>query len=298
MKYIKEIQSNELTYEGWTYDDAASLSDFKWKIRRTVTQGITVSADVANEGNYKNRWTDRNQLFPEVIFMNTHSVQFDGVNDRIDVAHNAAIDFGMADAFTLSLWVKSPNTATKNYLEKMSSNRGYRLFDSGGNKIQFEFRGTSTGDRIRVETSSVTDVNDGNWHHVALTYDGSGVAAGVKLYSDGQQKALSVLNDTLVNDPLNTGVMSIASRSGGGANFVGNIDEVSIWDSALTAIEVDEIYNSGFAGDLAQHSNGSIVAWWSFDDINHPTVPDTVSGLNGSMVNMTPGDVETEVPHG
>lgn len=298
MKYIKETQSDSLIYEGWTLDDAAGVSDFRWKIRRTVIQGATVSIDLANNGNFKNRWIDRNSIFPEVLFMNTHSVQFDGVNDRIDIAHNSTLDFTKAETFTLSLWEKSPNTASKNYIEKMVSNRGWRLFDSGGNKIQFEFRGTSTGDRIRVETTSVTDCNDGNWHHIALTYSGSGVASGVKLYMDGQQKALTVLNDTLTNDPVNSGVVSIAARSGGGTNFVGNIDEVSIWDSALTAIEVDEIYNSGFADDLSQHSNGSIVAWWSFDDISYPTVPDTVSNFNGTMVNMTPGDVETEVPHG
>lgn len=180
----------------------------------------------------------------------------------------------------------------------MSSNRGYRLWDSGGSKIQFEFRGTSTTDRIRVETSSVTNVNNGNWHHIALTYSGSGLASGMKLYMDGQQLALTALNDALTNDPLNSGDLAIAARTGGGVNFVGNMDEVSIWDSALTAIEVDEIYNAGFANDLSQHSNGSIIAWWSFDDISHPTVPDSVSNLDGSMINMTPGDIETEVPHG
>lgn len=108
MKYMKETQSDALVYEGWTSDDSATLSDFKWKIRRTVIQGATVLVDLANGGNFKNRWTDRNQLFPEVIFMNTHSVQFDGVNDRIDVPHNSSIDFAIADPFTLSLWVKSP----------------------------------------------------------------------------------------------------------------------------------------------------------------------------------------------
>lgn len=298
MKYIKEVQSNELTYEGWSRDDSALLSDFRWRIRRTVTQGSTISVDLAGEGNFKNRWTDRNQLFPEVIFMNTHSVQFDGVNDRIDVAHNDTLDFAKLDTFTISLWVKTPNTASKNYIEKMSANRGWRLWDSGGNKVQFEFRGTSTSDRIRVETTSVTDVNNGNWHHIALTYDGSGTAAGMKLYMDGQQLALSTLNDALINDPLNTGAVSIGSRSGGGTNFVGNIDEVSIWDGALSAIEVDEIYNGGFPADLEEHSNSSIVAWWTFDNISHPTVPEEISGFTGTMVNMTPGDVETEVPHG
>lgn len=298
MKYLKEVQSNELTYEAWTRDDSALINEFKWKIRRTVTQGATVMVDVANEGNFKNRWTDRNQLFPEVIFMNTHSVQMDGVNDRIDVAHNSAIDFGRLSTFTLSGWFKSPNTGTKNYMEKMASNRGYRLLDSGGNKVQFEFRGASTTDRIRVETSSVTDMNDGNWHNVCITYDGSGTAAGVKMYIDAAQKGLTTLNDGLVSDPLNSGVFSIGSRSGGGTNFVGNIDEISIWDSALTAIQVAELYNSGFATDLSQHSNTSLKAWWAMDDINYPTVPDTVSGLNGTMINMTPGDVETEVPHG
>lgn len=296
---IIEISSPTVTYEGVASPEA-STSDPSWQVKRIAMIGSSITLEeYAANGEFDQVWDNRVNLFQGVPFVNTHSIQFDGVNDRIDVAHNASLDFSRTSPFTLSLWVKSPNTATKNYLEKMASSIGYRFYDSGGNKIQLEFRGTGgTGDRIRVETSSATSVNDGNWHNVVVTYSGSGAASGVRIYLDGQQLGTTTLSDTLTTNPNNSGTLSIASRSGGGTNFVGNIDEVSIWDAALNATEVDEIYNDRFASDLSQHSNGSIVSWWSFNDVNYPTVPDNVGSHNGSMINMTPGDVETEIPHG
>lgn len=294
---IKDVASAAITYEGVS-SGIALTSESVWQIKRIVTIGSVVLEEYAGEGEFDKIWDNRTSLFGGVPFMNTHSIQFDGVNDRIDVPHHADIDFGRLVPFTISFWVKSPNTATKNYIEKMTSNRGYRIFDAGSNKIQFEFRGASTGDRIRLETSSVTDVNNGNWHHIVVTYSGSGAASGVRMYMDGQQLATTTLNDSLTGTTNNTDVLTFAARSGGGTNFVGNMDEISIWDAALSTPDVVELYNDGYALDLNNHSNGSLKCWWSFNDVNYPTVPDSVSGRDGSMINMTPGDVESEVPHG
>ena len=67
-------------------------------------------------------------------------------------------------------------------------------------------------DAIRVETKD--DARRGRWTHVAVTYDGSRVAAGVKVYLDGKLAPLSVLLDEL-NQSFVTKAAA-ADRRGGG----------------------------------------------------------------------------------
>lgn len=296
MKTVTEIVNGYLSYFGIALNDE-SYSTAAWRIQRTIVNGNITTEEYADGGAFTQKWVDRATLFGDLPYINTHSLQMDGVNDRVDVPHATNLDFARTIPFTLSTWIKSSNTASKNYLEKQGSNIGYRLWDSGGSKVQFEFRGTGgTTDRIRIETSAATSVNNGYWHNVIVTYSGSGLASGAKIYVDGSLQGVSVLNDALLTNPNNTASLSLGSRSGGGVNFYGNIDEVSIWDAELTAAQVTELFNSGSANDLSLHSSGSLVSWWTFNNVSYPTVPDNESTNSGTMINMTPGDVETEVP--
>jgi hypothetical protein len=137
--------------------------------------------------------------------------------------------FGFMDAFTLAAWVKPEGDGS--ILSRMvDSDRadGYNVALDGG-KIHVHLVKRWLDDAIRIET--IERLTPGKWQHVAVTYDGSRVAAGVKVYVDGRPATLKVnlddLNQNFVTDePLRIG-------AGGGTRFHGTIDEVCIYDHAL-----------------------------------------------------------------
>ena len=79
------------------------------------------------------------------------------------------------------------------------------------------------------------------WYHVAITYDG----ASVKLYVNGNLDCSAAITGTI---PVSTHPLWIGGDLEDPYNTTGLVDEVSLYNRALTAAEVQSIYNSGSAG--------------------------------------------------
>lgn len=100
---------------------------------------------------------------------------------------------------------------------------------------------------IRVEiggmgVSGTTAVNDGNWHHVAVTYDPS-ASPNTRLYIDGVLETTGSL--TGVNTGTGLGI-TIGRRIDGVNFFDGDIDEVRVWNTALSANDIQASANDEF----------------------------------------------------
>lgn len=287
-----------------SFEQPADTSLAIWQIQRITTTQNFIITQFAGTGAFDQIFDDRADLFQDLPFENAFSLQFDGANDRVEWLDNAVIDFDRLDANSGFIWVKTADSSATTYIEKNSSSTGYRLYFNAQN-LTFEYRATGTGDRIRVRVQNIrATVQDGNWHQVGWTYDGSGNASGVAIYLDGVAQTIDIQNDTLTGSTLNVGALTMAARSGGGSNFgPGNMDELALWDVELTSGEVTTIYNSGVALDLQGQGASPITAslvFWSrngdgLSDI-FPTIQDVEALLNGTMLNMTAGDIESEVP--
>ena len=79
--------------------------------------------------------------------------------------------------------------------------------------------------------------------------------------------------------------------------WIGNLDEVSIFSSELSASDVTTIYNSGVPNNLNDLSNPPL-SWWRMGDSDtYPTLIDRGSGNNnGTMTNMTSASIVNDVP--
>lgn len=241
------------------------------------------------------------------------SVLFEGVNEYVDMGN--VLDFERTDSFSFSFWMKTTSTYTY-MISKMTGSttfRGYLVFIEP-TSLRFVLRNDAgSGNLIDVYTTQ-TGYDDGQWHHVVWTYTGTSLASGFKCYVDNVEKLLTVATNNLTATTLNSAVFALAGIPAAGWGwYVGNLDEVSVYNKALSAAEVSWIYNGGTPRDLsASGAPSNLLAWWRMgDEDTHPKLLDsgpsavlpTVRDLcndvfTGTTQNMEVGDVVSDVPGG
>ena len=179
----------------------------------------------------------------------THSVQLNGVDQYVDFGDAPAFDFEWNDPFSLSAWIKSTDgTQDSAIVGKMVQGGTYRGYEmhvgstAGAGRINVWLINQWPGQVIEV--NGTVNVLDGQWHHVAMTYDGTGDAAGVEIFVDGVlDGAAAVGKNTLGGGSItNTVGLNVGTRNNGAHHdFAGLIDDVSVWDEAISAARVADI---------------------------------------------------------
>ncbi len=161
------------------------------------------------------------------------STVFDGTHLR-DLGNNA--NFSFQDPFTLSLRVNAanPDGALITRAKDEPEGAGYSLVLANG-KLQANLVLRWLDDAIRVETT--TDLSLNQWHHVALTWDGSRYASGVTIYVDGVPQPLK-FNLDYMNQDFRQAKEPLRLGAGLGTRFRGQLDEVRIYRNALPASEI------------------------------------------------------------
>jgi len=101
--------------------------------------------------------------------------------------------------------------------------------------------------RIAVQGGSITgdtDISDNLWHHVAavLDNDGSPDVSEVKLYVNGIEESYSSVSGQAINTAAVDDVIIGAINNTG--YFDGKIDDVRIYDKALSVGEIQQLYNT------------------------------------------------------
>ena len=180
--------------------------------------------------------------------ISNYSMDFNGVSDKIEFGNING--FERTDSFTFSLWVNITSYAgTYYYISKQLATgvfRGYLLFSGTGGELQFLLNSTFDSSTLRVNSSSQIPLNQ--WVHLVLTYDGSSSASGVNMYFNSVLQTIITVNDNLTTSTLNTTEFQISGRDGGNGNLVGKIDQVSVFDYALSQAQVTTLYGNSAAG--------------------------------------------------
>ncbi|WP_104734026.1 choice-of-anchor D domain-containing protein [Hanstruepera ponticola] len=171
----------------------------------------------------------------------TSSIDFDGLNDYIDIGDN----HDLPHPFSLEAWIlqevtKPLGTIISKRDAKTTNKRGYHLGITNTNHVILRWFDDS-GNTIANLTSS-DPITNNKWHHVAATFDGT----TAKIYIDG----IEVGNSTPSSPPSNTsykffiGAMhDSSSPSTPIHHFNGFIDEVRIWNVGLSATQIREMMN-------------------------------------------------------
>ena len=205
-----------------------------------VSDGLVFYIDAANPRSYSGTGLTANGLVGGIggtlingvgfTSSNNGSFVFDGTNDRIDFGTVPANTTGTS---TVGCWVKTTTTAqcmtvTFDAYGVIYINR----FTTG--KILAFFDGT-TGNNSSADVSN-TSVNDGYWHYLAATNNGTTCS----MYIDG------VLDKTYSETPsYGTSIYNqIAGQADGNNHMNGSVSSAHIYNRALTAQEILQNYNA------------------------------------------------------
>jgi mono/diheme cytochrome c family protein len=155
--------------------------------------------------------------------------------------------FSRADAFSLSLWLQTPALAPRMLVVHKSlapidaGSRGYELLLENG-RVAFGLHHMWPGNSLKVVTKRALAVNE--WTHVAVSYDGSSRASGVRVYINGEPMELEVVRDGLTRDITYGGKepdLAIGHRFRDNGFKGGKVDEFCVFNRAITPVEARRI---------------------------------------------------------
>jgi len=160
------------------------------------------------------------------------------VEGRGHVDVGARYDFEKSDTFSVGVWLRLKNTPSGAPLGKMERDgplRGWDLeFHAGKASVHLIHKWPD--DAIHVQTEK--DLPFDTFQHVAFSYDGSGKAAGVKVFVNGQPVATKALKDRLTGSIKTAAPFALGRRGGGASPFTGRVDDLHIFTRALSDAEV------------------------------------------------------------
>lgn len=198
------------------------------------------------------------------------ALSFDGLDDYVDVPDDVSLEF--PGAMSICSWVNTDVTSGRRFIAAkihygMYYDGGYALvlddmprmtggsFRAGFYKADgiaggagYNYGTNSNWDRV---LSHKTDWETNRWYHICGVWDGTTNPDNMKLYIDGLLDAQATGNKNLIYYSPNNGPLRIGqhryTRPWG--QFDGTIDEPAIYNKALTAEEVNSLYENPCGGD-------------------------------------------------
>jgi hypothetical protein len=201
----------------------------------------------------------------------TGSTLFGGASfEYVSMGDATDLKFADTDSFSISCWAKWTSAGAMSVISKMQGSSlftGYMLFVDAGHVDFFLINNFGAGQHIDVNTTA-TGFNDGAWHHIVVTYNGSSSASGVKIWVDGTDEPLTTNTDNLLASIDTTAVFAIANRPASVLPYTGNVDDVGVYRIALDGTQVAAIYNGGIPNDLRITGPFSdLIGYWRMEGI-------------------------------
>lgn len=147
------------------------------------------------------------------------------------------------DPLSVAFWLKPPPVAPRMVVFHSTDGwdpgyNGYELLLENG-RLRWTWQREWPGDCISVRTTDPLPADA--WAHVAVTYDGSSRAAGLKVFLGGKPAALEVVRDKLVKNCGSFDAIHFGARRRDSGLRDGAVDEIVTFDRALGAAEVAEL---------------------------------------------------------
>ena len=272
--------------------DTQSPYEITWDTTSVADGAHTISAearDAANNvGSSSVVVTVSNGALSGLPFF----MDFDGVNDYLDVADASNLTFGngFTDApFTIEAWFMPDTMSVKqNLIGKWgnNANQEYKLYIAA-NTIRLDLKDSTRQAIVSAYTMGSQASLVGSWHHLGVTYDGRGGAAaagGITFYIDGVSVPLTRTNSaSYVAMVDSAATLQIGRESAQFKQYFGGLDEIRIWNVLRTQSQIQSRRFSEVAG-----TEPGLVAYWKMNEAAGSSLADSSSGGNPATAHNGP----------
>lgn len=164
---------------------------------------------------------------------------------------NGLGEFSRVDPFTAAIWIKAPPHPPRTVILHRTmaaldaASRGYEMLLEQG-RPSLGLHHMWPGNSIKV--MSLRAIPSNEWVHLAMTYDGSSRASGLKLYINGELAEVEVVKDKLWKDityERGSPHLTIGYRFRDNGFRDGLVDEFRLYQRELTSIEIAEVAGLG-----------------------------------------------------
>jgi len=166
--------------------------------------------------------------------INGSALSFDGKNDYIQISNN---NLNPTDKLTIVAWIKwnikpSSGQHWANIIDKNGDNEWQLQHSYHNDKFEFAVK----TEYARKYVQSTTKPENGKWYQIVGVYDGS----HIKIYVNGKLEKSTTLTGKI---KVSNSDINIGRRTWKDRYFNGVIDEVSVYNKALTDEEIKDLYN-------------------------------------------------------
>ena len=174
-------------------------------------------------------------------------------------------NFRRSHPFTVSLWLQAPTRFDRAVVFHRSrawtdaASRGYELLVAEGH-LRWSLIHFWPGDAVSVRSAEPLPV--GEWVHVAVSSDGSGKAAGLKIFVNGHAAATEIVRDSLTREITGGGgdAIAIGERFRDHGFKGGLVDDFRVFDRALAPLEISGLVAPGvIAASLAKREPAELL---------------------------------------
>jgi hypothetical protein len=191
------------------------------------------------------------------------ALEFDGKATYVEVPENKTLD--LTDEVTMMCWyfwggVSPVDGGWQTFVSKgpmSGTNENWALFINDAS-LYFHFITTPNGARTNINSPNNV-VEKGKWQFVAGTYDGK----NVRIYLDGKKIQESPMSGKMTPNGSN---LRIGHREAAAHYWLGTLDEVGVFNKALTEDQVNDIMQNGLGkalGLTAVSASGKLTSTWA-----------------------------------
>ena len=223
--------------DGVTVDDFAILSK-RWKADETLMMSLQLDETTGTVASDESLYGRDGTLLNGPVWLSGYidgALEFDGVDDYVKVTGYKGISGGASR--TCTAWIKTSvadkevitwgtKSAGQKWIVKLNTTTGELYVNIGGGYI-----------------CGSTVLTDDAWHHIAVVVDDDSSAdiSEVLLYVDGVAEVISDSSEKLIDTGFDQKVAIGVYPSGAGYYFDGLMDDVRVYDRALSESEIQGI---------------------------------------------------------
>jgi len=221
----------------------------------------------------------------------------------------AAGDFEHDEPFTVSMWVRVPDTDTSYAIlarmdpAKDAFRRGWDVWVQD-RRIAMHFVHAWPDDAVKVASSG--QLKPDTWTLVTITMDGSGTPEALKIFFDGKPQNPKIEKQTFQKNTTRTKVpLVIGGRSDSAASRGVGLAGLTLWGRAITAAEVEGLAKGAALAELVKlppaerlKPAGRIYDWWlATNDTDYQSVLSKVSAIENEQASIRKRGTIAHVMH-